>query len=77
MHARDDGLQYEHETAAGADVISAAGSASATALAAPPASAPPASLAPQRQAINEHKDIGRNDPCWCGSGRKFKKCHGA
>jgi preprotein translocase subunit SecA len=20
--------------------------------------------------------IGRNDPCWCGSGRKFKKCHG-
>ncbi len=19
---------------------------------------------------------GRNDPCWCGSGRKFKKCHG-
>ena len=23
------------------------------------------------------KDIGRNDPCWCGSGKKFKKCHGA
>lgn len=22
------------------------------------------------------KDLGRNDPCWCGSGRKFKKCHG-
>jgi uncharacterized protein YchJ len=20
---------------------------------------------------------GRNDPCFCGSGRKFKKCHGA
>ena len=20
---------------------------------------------------------GRNDPCWCGSGRKYKKCHGA
>lgn len=19
---------------------------------------------------------GRNDPCWCGSGRKLKKCHG-
>jgi preprotein translocase subunit SecA len=25
----------------------------------------------------EHDDIGRNDPCWCGSGKKFKKCHGA
>ena len=19
--------------------------------------------------------IGRNDPCWCGSGRKYKTCH--
>jgi len=19
--------------------------------------------------------IGRNDPCWCGSGKKWKKCH--
>lgn len=21
------------------------------------------------------KEIGRNDPCWCGSGKKWKKCH--
>jgi len=21
--------------------------------------------------------IGRNEPCWCGSGKKFKLCHGA
>ena len=21
-------------------------------------------------------DLGRNDPCHCGSGKKFKKCHG-
>jgi preprotein translocase subunit SecA len=20
--------------------------------------------------------IGRNDPCWCGSGQKYKRCHG-
>jgi preprotein translocase subunit SecA len=19
--------------------------------------------------------LGRNDPCWCGSGKKWKKCH--
>ena len=19
--------------------------------------------------------IGRNDPCWCGSGKKYKDCH--
>jgi preprotein translocase subunit SecA len=25
----------------------------------------------------DKENIGRNDPCWCGSGKKFKKCHGA
>jgi preprotein translocase subunit SecA len=27
--------------------------------------------------VDEKEQIGRNDPCWCGSGKKFKKCHGA
>jgi len=35
--------------------------------------------------VHEHQEpirraqpkIGRNDPCHCGSGKKFKKCHGA
>jgi len=30
----------------------------------------------QRVVDSEHQ-VGRNDPCWCGSGKKFKKCHGA
>jgi uncharacterized protein YecA (UPF0149 family) len=21
------------------------------------------------------KKLGRNDPCWCGSGKKYKRCH--
>ena len=25
----------------------------------------------------EHEKVGRNDPCPCGSGKKYKKCHGA
>jgi len=25
--------------------------------------------------INSAKKLGRNDPCWCGSGKKWKKCH--
>jgi len=29
-----------------------------------------------QQRVVEQK-LGRNDPCWCGSGKKFKKCHGA
>ena len=65
-------LSFEHESTHGADAIAAAGAGSATALA-----APPSPFAPQPQVVNEHRDVGRNDPCWCGSGKKFKKCHGA
>jgi len=25
----------------------------------------------------DHEKLGRNDPCWCGSGKKYKRCHGA
>jgi preprotein translocase subunit SecA len=25
----------------------------------------------------QHEKLGRNEPCWCGSGKKFKLCHGA
>jgi preprotein translocase subunit SecA len=32
----------------------------------------------QETVVKDDKDkIGRNDPCWCGSGKKYKKCHGA
>ena len=31
----------------------------------------------QQRRVDEHETLGRNDPCWCGSGKKFKKCHGA
>jgi preprotein translocase subunit SecA len=31
----------------------------------------------ETKVLDEHERIGRNDPCWCGSGKKFKKCHGA
>ncbi len=27
--------------------------------------------------VRESPKVGRNDPCPCGSGKKFKKCHGA
>ena len=30
----------------------------------------------KEKAANAFKGIGRNDPCPCGSGKKFKKCHG-
>jgi preprotein translocase subunit SecA len=33
--------------------------------------------APAQRVASDHEKLGRNDPCWCGSGKKFKKCHGA
>ncbi len=29
----------------------------------------------QPQPVRSAKQIGRNDPCWCGSGKKYKQCH--
>jgi preprotein translocase subunit SecA len=63
-------LTYEHESVAGAQAIAAAG-ATAGAVAAPVATA-----AGQQRIVSEQQKLGRNDPCWCGSGKKFKKCHG-
>ena len=50
-------------------------------------SAPPPARQQQQQAQPEkataqtfkrdEQKVGRNDPCPCGSGKKFKKCHGA
>jgi preprotein translocase subunit SecA len=31
----------------------------------------------EQRRVDETQQLGRNDPCWCGSGKKFKKCHGA
>jgi preprotein translocase subunit SecA len=30
-----------------------------------------------RTIVSDHPKIGRNEPCPCGSGKKYKKCHGA
>lgn len=34
------------------------------------------SLGPRVEAVVKGDQPGRNDPCPCGSGKKFKKCHG-
>ena len=30
----------------------------------------------KRQPVHVEKKVGRNDPCPCGSGKKYKNCHG-
>ena len=36
-----------------------------------------ASIGPRVQQLRKAPEPGRNDPCPCGSGKKYKKCHGA
>ncbi|HEV7845562.1 MAG TPA: SEC-C metal-binding domain-containing protein, partial [Thermoleophilaceae bacterium] len=67
---------------AGRDAIAAAagaavpaGVAEAGQMAAEAVEAQPALVETRR--LEDSEKIGRNDPCWCGSGKKFKKCHGA
>jgi preprotein translocase subunit SecA len=62
----------------------AAAAANAGALAAPQAYAgngggEEQELAPvvEQRVVDADHTVGRNDPCWCGSGKKFKKCHGS
>ena len=31
----------------------------------------------EQRKVEANEAIGRNEPCWCGSQKKFKKCHGA
>jgi len=41
-----------------------------------PAAAQPAAPAEAQPVRRAEPKVGRNDPCPCGSGKKFKKCHG-
>ncbi|QQR55416.1 preprotein translocase subunit SecA [Candidatus Peregrinibacteria bacterium] len=34
-------------------------------------------IAPASKTTSTFPEVGRNDPCPCGSGKKYKKCHGA
>jgi preprotein translocase subunit SecA len=58
------------------------GPASASSGAPPPSPFAPRPAGPPQPAkpqtvIRQGDKVGRNDPCPCGSGKKYKKCHGA
>jgi preprotein translocase subunit SecA len=68
------------QSGAAAITAAAAGLAEPAGAAAPqgqPELAGPAMEPVQQRIVDADQQIGRNDPCWCGSGKKYKKCHGA
>ena len=58
-------VQYQHPDASGAQLDEEAAAAAEMAAQAAPAQTP---------AVSDK--VGRNDPCPCGSGKKYKHCHG-
>jgi preprotein translocase subunit SecA len=68
------GLAGRDAIAAAAGAAVPAGAAEAGEMAAEAVEAP---VAVETRRLDDTEKIGRNDPCWCGSGKKFKKCHGA
>jgi preprotein translocase subunit SecA len=57
--------------------VAAASGASAVDVAAAASAGPGNGEVVETVVKDEKENIGRNDPCWCGSGKKYKKCHGA
>jgi preprotein translocase subunit SecA len=81
--AGDGAYAYEHESLAGAEAIAAAGGGGGMQLGdgagvtAGSLEAGGGSVMTQQRVTSDREKIGRNDPCWCGSGKKYKRCHGA
>ena len=59
--------------------VAAAGAAGAVEVAAAQAAGPGNGGSDVVETVvkDEHDKIGRNDPCWCGSGQEVQECHGA
>jgi len=71
--APDENLVYEHQSTQGSAAMAAAGG-NGGGDDAVPVGAP---LVTEQRVATDFDRAGRNDPCPCGSGKKFKKCHGA
>jgi preprotein translocase subunit SecA len=74
--SRVSNVQYHH-----ADAAAVAGSedpeaAALAAMSAPAEATPSEEPSAQSPYVRSGEKVGRNDPCPCGSGKKFKQCHG-
>ena len=61
-------MQFQHAEATSATSADAVGD--------PQAPAQPQQAAPVATFVREGRKVGRNEPCPCGSGLKYKQCHG-
>ena len=71
-------MQFRHAQASALGAQAPKAAAAAAGGAVPPPPAPPRESAQEPVApfVREGRKIGRNEPCPCGSGLKYKRCHG-
>ncbi len=72
-HAEASALAQAQAQAAPAAARQAVAGGGGGGVAAPPRPAP---AAPQEPFVRGERKVGRNEPCPCGSGKKYKQCHG-
>ncbi len=64
-HQQPENVSYQHQQAGGMqDPAKSEGSEAG------------AASEQQQPYVRGERKLGRNEPCWCGSGKKFKQCHG-
>jgi preprotein translocase subunit SecA len=73
----NDPKQAPSPAFAGVGRSSSSGAAASATASAPRPARVGGDDAPVRTVRREEPKVGRNDPCPCGSGKKYKKCHGA
>ncbi len=73
----DAGISAAFATATPAEIEAAAAVAGGSQLGGGGASAFESEESQAPIVKSDREKIGRNEPCWCGSGKKFKLCHGA
>ena len=71
---REAPMKFRHDEAEAATAAAPAGPSAAAAGRAP-AAQPQAPATPETY-VREGRKVGRNEPCPCGSGKKYKQCHG-
>jgi preprotein translocase subunit SecA len=63
-HQQPENISYQHQQAEGIHEAAQAETGEAGAAEA------------QQPYVRGERKLGRNEPCWCGSGKKYKHCHG-
>jgi preprotein translocase subunit SecA len=73
---RQEQMRAMHESGMGMGFQGSRGPVPGSEAAGPRAEAPEAARAGKPQPVQVAPKVGRNDPCPCGSGKKYKQCHG-